>query len=265
MDSEKVPPLFEFRTGAGPLVAAAIHDGHAVRPELLPLLNLAEGDRLREEDPFTRHWTTVAPTRVIGCRSRFEVDLNRPREKAVYLTPEDAWGLQVWKSPLPEDVIAETLALYDDFYAEVKTILRELIADCGCVVVYDIHTYNHRRGGPEGPLADPEANPAVNLGTGTMNRERWAPVVDRFLHDLRSYDYPGSKLDVRENVRFRGGNFGRWAHETFPDTVCVLSIEFKKFFMNEWTGEADHAQVEAIRDALASTTPGVLAALESLK
>ena len=30
-------------------------------------------------------------------RSRFEVDLNRPREEAVYRVPEDCWGLDVWR------------------------------------------------------------------------------------------------------------------------------------------------------------------------
>ena len=36
--------------------------------------------------------------RIIVNRSRFEVDINRPRDKAVYITPEDAWGLHIWKN-----------------------------------------------------------------------------------------------------------------------------------------------------------------------
>ena len=43
------------------------------------------------------------------------------------------------------------------------------------IVVFDLHTYNHRRNGPDGPPADPAGNPQVNIGTGTMNRDRWAP------------------------------------------------------------------------------------------
>jgi hypothetical protein len=38
----------------------------------------------------------------------------------------------------------------------------------------------------------------------------------------------------------------------------VLSLEFKKFFMDEWSGEPDRAQLEAIRQALQSTLPGLL-------
>ena len=90
-----------------------------------------------------------------------------------------------------------------------------------------------------------------------MDRSRWASVVDRFLCDLGNFDFPGGLLDVRENIKFRGGHFGKWIHEHFPDSVCVLSIEFKKFFMEEWTGQADKSLVDAIQAALASTLPGM--------
>ena len=96
--------IWEELIGDGPLVATAVHDGHRVRDNLLALMKLDDAGRLREEDPFTAHWTTVAPTRVIGLHSRFEVDLNRPRDKAVYRSPEDAWGLDVWSGPLPPPV-----------------------------------------------------------------------------------------------------------------------------------------------------------------
>jgi N-formylglutamate deformylase len=59
-------------------------------------------------------------------------------------------------------------------------------------------------------------------------------------------------------VRFRGGRLSRWIHETFPETGCALAIEFKKFFMDEWTGEVDRTLHGAILEALRSTTPGVL-------
>ncbi len=83
-------------------------------------------------------------------------------------------------------------------------------------------------------------------------------VVDRFMARLRSYDFPGGELDVRENVKFAGGHFSRWVHETFPSTGCVLAVEFKKFFMDEWTGEPDEDLVAAIGDGLRSTVPDVL-------
>ena len=251
--------IWRITRGDGPLVAAAIHDGHRVRGEVAPLLALSEADRLREEDPFTAGWTTVAPTRILGLRSRFEVDLNRPREKAVYLTPEDAWGLRVWRAPPQPETIARSLEAYDAFYAEVEDLFRELANRHGSFLVLDLHSYNHRRKGPEAPPADPAANPQVNVGTGTMpDRQRWARIVDTFMRELAAFDFPGERLDVRENVRFRGGAFGAWTHRTFPDNACVLSIEFKKFFMDEWTGEPDPVLLEAIREALGSALPSTL-------
>jgi hypothetical protein len=83
-------------------------------------------------------------------------------------------------------------------------------------------------------------NPQINVGTGTMrDRDRWERVIDRFMDDLTGYDFPGGALDVRENVRFRGGACAAWTHRTFPEAACVLSIEVKKFFMDELTGRAD--------------------------
>lgn len=256
--------LFSLEPGPGPLVAAAIHDGHEVRPEVAALLALAEAERLREEDPFTRCWTDVADTRVIVHRSRFEVDLNRPREAAVYQVPADAWGLDVWRAPPPRTLVENSLALYDVFYVELEQLLAQKVRLHGRCVVYDLHSYNHRREGPRHQLADPAANPQVNLGTGTMDRARWAPVVDRFLADLRATAVHGEPLDARENVKFRGGELAAFVHRTFPETACVLAIEVKKFFMDEWTGEPDRATIEAIRAALARAARGTLEALEEL-
>jgi N-formylglutamate deformylase len=245
-------------------VAAAIHEGHRVREELLPLFKLTNQERLREEDPHTASWATIAPTRIVGLRSRFEVDLNRPRALAVYQRPEDAWGLEVWQKKLEQEVLDRSLALYDTFYREVRQVLSRLIKQHGYVVIYDLHTYNHLREGADGPPADPAGNPEVNLGTANLNRKLWAPVVDGFIRDLQDFDYQGHSLDVRENVKFKGGYFSKWVHEQFGDRSCTMAIEFKKFFMNEWTGEADQEQVALIRQALEHTVPGMLVASQEV-
>jgi N-formylglutamate amidohydrolase len=256
--------IWDEQRGEGPLVGTAIHAGHGTRDDVAQWSALGGADRLREEDPFTDEWTVIAPTRVVGLRSRFEVDLNRPRERAVYRAPEDAWGLRVWAGEPPEGLFARSMAEYDGFYAAMRALFDEVRRREGRFFVYDLHTYNHRRAGPAGPAADPGGNPQVNVGTGTMDRVRWAPVVERFMADLRAYPFPGGALDVRENVKFRGGHFGLWLHETFPDAACAPAIEFKKFFMDEWTGEPDGPMVAAITDALRSTVPGVLEELERI-
>ena len=254
-------PLLAVTPGDGPLVAAALHDGHAVRPDLLPHLALSEAERLREEDPFTARLTAVAPTRIVGLRSRFEADLDRPPEGAVYRTPEEAWGLTVWNDAVPEAAFEALLVGYRAAYDEIEALLAEKVARHGAVVVYDLHSYNHRREGPGGPAAPEDENPEVNVGTGSLDRARWGPLVDRFVRELSLAAEATAlrrRLDVRENVRFKGGHFSRWVHERFPGRACVLAIEFKKVFMDEWTGEVDDRHLDALRAALALTVPGVL-------
>ncbi len=253
---------WKIEEGDGPLIAAAVHSGHIVRPEVEKALALAPAQRLREEDPFTDEWTAVGDTRIVGLRSRFEVDLNRPPDKAVYLRPEDAWGLEVWKDGPPPTLVDRSLHEYDAFYAEVAGLLDR---KAGRFVVYDLHSYNHRRGGPGAEPEDPELNPEVNVGTGTMDRERWGPVVDAFIHSLRNVDFMGRRLDVRENVKFFGGYFSEWIHSNYPDDGCAIAIEFKKFFMDEWTGEPDEEGVRSIRHALAETVAPVLNALHEIE
>jgi len=251
--------LFE---GDGPIVATAIHDGHDLREEVAALTALSDAERLREEDPYTGEWTVVAPTRVIATRSRFEFDLNRPREKAVYAKPADAWGLDLWKAPPSEALLSASLERYDAFYAELSQILKARIDRFGGVLVLDLHSYNHRREGPSGPLADPAENPEVNVGTGTIDRRRWAPLVDRCMGDLRGYDFMGRSLDVRENVKFRGGNMSGWINQNFDGKACSIALEFKKFFMDEWSGEVDKTIYDQIAPALASIISGLQTELD---
>ena len=257
--------IWSLHEGRSPVIAAALHNGHKVRAELAELLALSDSERLMEEDPFTAEWAAISDTRIIGLHSRFEVDLNRPREKAVYISQEDAWGLKVWKAGPSLDIIARSLEAYDAFYSEVIKVLKNAERSFGHFVVLDIHSYNHVRQGPKGLAADPELNPEVNIGTGTMDRELWAPVIERFIKDLRDFDFLDRHLDVRENVRFRGGNFPRWIHEKFPETGCALAIEIKKFFMDEWTGKPDHLYMKAIHKALKSTVPGIIEELSKFK
>ncbi len=249
----------------GPLVATAIHNGHELRKEVSEIMLLSDDVRLREEDPYTEEWTTIGNTQLIATRSRFEVDLNRPRDKAVYQVPEDAWGLVIWKHKPSREILSRSLSEYDAFYNEVHQIFNDLEKQFGYFFVFDLHSYNHRREGPDGPQADPKANPEVNIGTGTMKRKKWAPLIEHFIEDLRNFNYIGRQLDVRENVKFKGGHFSKWTHQTFPDSACSLSIEFKKFFMDEWTGKPDYQQIEKIRLALKSTIPGILEELGKMK
>ena len=143
---------FEFDGDwSGQLIATAIHAGHELRPEVAELMALDEDVRFREEDPHTDRIASLAPARVVVHQSRFETDLNRPRSEAVYRTPDDAWGLDLWtEDELPDDIVARSLDLYDSFYAALADRLDEVAAR-GPFVLLDVHSYNHRRHGPDAP------------------------------------------------------------------------------------------------------------------
>jgi N-formylglutamate deformylase len=243
---------FVVADGPGPLIATAIHDGHALRDELTSLVSLDSDARLREEDPYTGRIARVVPTHLIARHSRFEVDLNRPRESAVYAKPEDAWGLHVWHAPLIDDVIARSLGLYDAFYARLSAMIASKIAKHGNVAILDVHSYNHCR--ENRTAADPAQNPEINIGTGTLDRMRWGRLVDRFNADLAA----SGPFDVRENVKFQGGEMSKWIHRTFPANAVCLAIELKKTFMDEWTGVADEGHIARIARGIASTLPGLV-------
>jgi N-formylglutamate deformylase len=249
-------PLARIVAGNGPVVAVALHAGHALREGLREHLALTEEERLREEDP---HTARMAPAGIISIevlRSRFEVDLNRPRFRAVYQGPQDAWGLDVYRSELPDDLDRVSRTVYDAFYAQAFAVLSHVAEMYGRFVVLDLHSYNHRRDGACALAAPSTENPEVNLGTGRLDRTRWAPVVEGFSAVMRDAGF-----DCRENVKFRGGHFAHWVAETFPETGAALAIEFKKTYMDEWTGLVDEAAVARIRGALEAAVPVISAAL----
>ena len=244
------------------LIATAIHAGHDVRPEIAPLLKIGEADRLREEDPFTDRIAARVDLHIPVFRSRFEVDLNRSRDHAVYQTPGDSWDLEVWRDKLPADVIDRSLETYDAFYADLGRHLDGLAA-IGTFVILDVHSYNHRRGAEGAPPAPADDNPEVNVGTGSMD-SRWHPVVETLISTLRGSQADGRPLDVRENVRFQGGHLAQWVHQRYPDTGCAVALEFKKAFMDEWTGTVDLEHVDALADALRAAQDPVRASLKQV-
>lgn len=251
--------------GASSIVGTAIHNGHAVRESLLPKMALDEDGRLREEDPFTAETIHDLANRIVFQRSRFEIDLNRARDAAVYQRPEQAWGLNVWHTPLSDADLSESLALHDAYYGMLESYLRCVEVQYGAFVVLDIHSYNHRRDGASRmPTAAADA-PDINIGTISMDRSRWAPVVDTFMDFCADYDFLGRRLDVRENIAFQGrGEQTRFIHERFPASGCAIAVEFKKIFMDEWTGEPDWQAIAALRSLIAASVPVLESALREV-
>ena len=195
-----IVPWWTLQRADDAIVATAIHDGSGLRAEVAAAMVLPQQERLREEDPFTGQAILDVPTHVIPHRSRFEVDLNRAEADAVYLTPDQCWGLEVWREPPDPRVVAESRRYHRAFY----TMLSDLL--------------------------DPQ------------------------MEAMRGFDFLGRNLDVRENVAFQGrGELARFVHARYPDTGCAIALEFKKFYMDEWTGEPDPAALPGMRGFIRQT------------
>lgn len=236
------------RRGPGPVVATAIHDGHQVGERALSEMVLDEAGRLREEDPFTGEALKDLPTYTIACRSRFEVDLNRPKDTAIYRRPAQSWGLRVWETEPSSSVCREALAYHDAYYNHIASVLDDVASRHSRFIVLDVHSYNYRRHGADREPTPQKDAPDINIGTFSMPRDDWAFLLDPLIDEMRSYDFDGRKLDVRENVAFQGkGEQTRFIHERYPGKACAIAFEFKKFFMDEWTGEPDLRAVAAMR------------------
>lgn len=242
---------WELTLGDGPVIAAAVHDGHGMRPALQPYLAIDDATRRRDEDPLTGLLTTVGDVQLRVRASRFEADLNRPRELAISPDPANTWGIKVWDAGLPDTEIERSLAYHDRFYAMVRRLMDAAIDRFGQVLVLDIHSYNHRRDGADADPADVRENPEIDLGVTTLDHGRHGGLLERFTDALRSVPLQGRAPDVRNNVRYDGGgHFPEWLYATYGDAVCAISLEYKKVFMDEWSGQADIAALYDLRDGL---------------
>jgi hypothetical protein len=234
--------------GSSPIVASAIHDGTGLRPEVAAAMALGDSDRLREEDPFTGQVVSGVDNHIIVHRSRFEFDLNRGVDGAIYETPEQSWGLQVWNGQPDRGILERSLAIHDAYYRMLGHYLDEIAHEHGRFVLLDVHSYNHRRDGPDATPTAQDKAPDINIGTFSMPREEWAFLLDPLIEAMRGFDFNGRRLDVRENIAFQGkGEQTRFVHDRYPGRACAIAIEFKKFFMDEWSGEPDPAELDAMR------------------
>ncbi len=221
-----------------PVICTAIHNGHELSPFVEAKMNLTEFQRFYEEDPYTEIFIEDCENKIIANFSRFEVDLNRNKDKCIYQNPEDAWGLKVRTKDFSAKEINDLLSRYDEFYGELMETITKLKEEYKTVFIFDIHSYNYRRNGIE---ADPKENPEIILGTNNMP-EKYLPLIYKIKSKFEEFVFFGRKLDVRINVKFTGGNMSRWIHDNFDDVIS-LSVEFKKIFMDELTGELHNEMI----------------------
>ena len=244
-------PPFDILSADGPVLTAAVHAGHHVRLELQPFLAIEQEARLREEDPMTDFFLTLGDTAIRANRSRFECDLNRDRAGCISKNPEDTWGLTIWDEDLPEEQMERSRQLHDAFYAAATERIDAMIAEHGRILLLDLHSYNHLREGKDGEPAPLPDNPDIDLGVTTLDKPVYGELVERFARKLRSVPVDGRTPDVRENKRFEdGGNFPEWLHARYGEDACIMTLEYKKIFMDEWGRSADIFALQALRHGL---------------
>lgn len=234
-----------------PFWAFAVHDGHHIDHLLSSYIGIHDQQRLREEDPYTAVMAELPFNKFIVSTSRFQLDLNRTKELALYLHPDQAWGLEVWKKALPDELKSDLYQCYDHMYQEIDDMIQQTIADHGYFIVYDIHSYNAKRHGPN-EMVDQENNPEINLGTAHI-RNKWRELIEQFIHTVQNQQISTHKIDIRENIKFKGGFVSKYINDHYGDKGCVLSIEFRKDFMDEWSGQVYPDRLQQCKQILLGT------------
>jgi len=228
-----------------PYICGAVHDGHQFRRSLWENCLHTEYERWYEEDPCTKMMVQTHPIVIAGCDSRFEYDLNRPPDGAVY---SDAWGKQLWKEPLPESEYDHSLRKHAAFYSVVHALIEKIEAIHGKSIVFDMHSYNWKRWDREVPT--------WNLGTSNIDNDRFGGIVESWRLKLEGLKLPNDIISSSKiNDTFQGnGFFLRYITNTFPNTL-VLATEIAKVYCNELDGIIFPEVVDAVEQQLKVLIP----------
>lgn len=207
-----------------PFICAAIHDGHRLRSSLEEVCLLSEDERYFEEDPFTGEFIQSLPITLVGGDSRYEYDLNRDEEHCIY---DVAWGKKVWKEELSKEEREISLQKHRNFYLVVNALVTKLEAEFGASVIYDIHSYNHKRH---------ETTYLFNIGIENIDIKRYNSEISHWKRELLNVKVKRVKTEVSVNHIFYGrGYLLKFVKDNFENSL-VLATEVKKVFMDEITG-----------------------------
>lgn len=209
-----------------PFCCTAIHEGSRLREELKDKIALDDYSRWYEEDPFTGDFIASMPITIIGLDSRFEYDLNRRPEECIY---EEAWDKKVWKRKLTPKEVQTSKQKHTNFYRVVYELIQKLEELYGGCVVYDIHSYNHRRWNREVPL--------FNIGTENIDNEKYGEIVENWKSELSALSIPEIENVTAINDVFFGRGYNLEYITTNFSKTLVLATEVKKVYCNELTGE----------------------------
>jgi len=239
---------FHFREPAE-VLGVALHAGNRVRSEMEEIMEVSREERFREEDPYTDRFVKDFPMQLIALDSRFEYDLNREMESAIYPFHKRKWGLQIWKRPLTPDERKKTLLKYREFHALLDMVINFILESCRMAILFDVHSFCYQRERRQEWWKD--EHPEVNLGTRSINRDYFAPRIEAFLEHISRTRVDGHRIRVAENAVFPGGYLTRKFARSHEKEVLVLAIEYKKIFMDEHTGQLEEELLNnLVRDLL---------------
>ncbi len=228
-----------------PFICAAVHNGHQFRKSLWENCLHTEYERWYEEDPCTKEMVRSHPIVIAGRDSRFEYDLNRDPENAIY---EDAWGKKLWKKALSEEERELSLKKHASFYKVVRALVNQIEKQHGTAIVFDMHSYNLKRWDRDVPT--------WNLGTTNIDNQRFGAIVDSWSKKLGAMDLPnGIKSTSKINDTFQGnGYFLKYITKNFKNTL-VLATEIAKVYCDEETGVIYPEVVRSVADQLKESIP----------
>lgn len=224
---------------ATPIIGTALHYSSRIRDDLKPKLAITDEAKYFEEDPETEKFLGRILHTLTPNQSRFEFDLNRPPNTTIYTEPALAWGLTTWNEPLSQYEQEFSLEKWYEFNTLIDCAVEDAISRFGYAIVLDFHSYNYQRTGDTDWRTD--GKPVINLGTRHLQLNDWGQgVLNDFLADLKKTTILGEPCMVEENGVFYGGYLNRRLAHLFGDKVITLSVEFKKVYMDEHTGEIYH-------------------------
>lgn len=228
-----------------PYVCGAVHDGHQFRKSLWDNCLHTEYERWYEEDPCTKEMVQSHPIVITGSDSRFEYDLNRPPETAIFDT---AWGKRLWKNPLAEAERQLSLRKHANFYRVVHALIGKIESRHGRALVFDMHSYNWKRWEREVPT--------WNLGTSNIDIKKYGAIASSWNQKLGNIKLPNDiKPSSKINDTFQGnGHFLKYISRNFYHTL-VLATEIAKVYCDELTGIVYPEVVRAVEGQLKEMIP----------
>lgn len=221
-------------------VCGAVHNGHQFRKELWDNCLHTAYDRWYEEDPATKEMVQTHPIVIAGCDSRFEYDLNREPERAIY---EDAWGKKLWRNPLDASAVTKSLDKHYAFYRVVDALIAKIESKFSVCIVYDMHSYNWQRWDREVPT--------WNLGTTNIDEDRFKESIASWRAILEQTPLPNDiKSTAKINDTFYGnGYFLKHITNKFQNTL-VLATEIAKVYCDEMNQVLYPEVVDAVENYL---------------